>query len=236
MQKIKKCIKNTDLKLKILNFLKWKCIDIFRFFKYGKVFSEFGLTLFCGKQGGGKTVAMVDYLERMRKKYPKVKIYTNFGYKNEDGAFIHWKQLLKIRNGLDGVIFAVDEIQNEWNSNDWKDFPESILSQITQQRKQRIKIVGTSQVFTRVVKQLREQTYEVVECRTLAGRWTFTRCFDAEDYTQSVIDNPELKKHVKRKWRYSFVQTDSLRELFDSYSVVENMAKKDYIPRDKRVY
>ncbi len=233
---MKEFIKNVKLRPKILDFLKWKCIDLYRVIRYGVSFSEFGLTLFCGKQGGGKTIAMVDYLERMKKNYPKVKIYTNFGYKNQDGVFSHWKQLLKIRNGLDGVIFAVDEIQNEWNSMAWKDFPDSLLSQITQQRKQRIKIVGTSQVFTRVVKQLREQTYEVVECRTLFGRWTFTRCFDAEDYTQSVIDNPELKKHVRRKWRYSFVQSDRLRDLFDSYAVVQNMGKKDYIDRSERLY
>lgn len=178
---------------------------------------------------------MIEYLERMRVKYPNVQIYSNFGYVNETGAFTDWRQLVNIRNGLDGVIFAIDELQNEWNSLDYKNFPEHLLSQITQQRKQRIKIVGTSQVFTRVVKQLREQTFEVVECRTLLGRWTFTRCFDAEDYTNQVIDNPEIKKRVKRKYRYSFIQTDLLRNLYDSYSIVCQMANKNYVPRSERL-
>lgn len=221
--------------MKLFEFIKWKIIDCYRFIKNKqKPFCEFGLTLFCGRQGGGKTISMVEYLERMRLKYPLVKIYTNFGYKNETGAFTDWKMIFNVRNGLDGVIFAIDELQNEWNSMDFKEFPEQLLSQVTQQRKQRIKIVGTSQVFTRVVKQLREQTFEVVECRTLLGRWTFTRCFDAEDYTDQVIDNPDLKRKVRRKWRHSFVQTDELRDLYDSYAIVTAMANKKYLPRDTR--
>lgn len=231
---LKDFIINLDLKLKLLNFIKWKQIDVYRAKKYGLGFQEYGLTLFCGKQGAGKTMAMVEYLERMRKKYPNVKIFTNFGYKFENGPMLSWRDLINIRNGLDGVIFAIDEIQNEYNSNDWKDFPESLLSQVTQQRKQRIKIVATSQVFTRVVKQLREQCFEVVECRTIAGRWTFIRCFDAEDYTQAVIDNPELKRKVGRKWRHSFVQTDYLRGLYDSYAVIERMRGREFIPRVSR--
>jgi len=97
---------------------------------------------------------MVEYLERMRKRYPKAKIITNFGYVFEDQPMYSWEDIFTIRNGVEGVIFAIDEIQNEYNSNSWKTFPEGLLSEITQQRKQKIKIVSTSQVFTRVVKQL----------------------------------------------------------------------------------
>ena len=39
------------------------------------------------------------------------------------------------KNGTDGVIFAIDEIQNEFSCANSKDFPETLLSQVTQQRK-----------------------------------------------------------------------------------------------------
>lgn len=187
-------------------------------------FREFGLTLYCGRQGGGKTMAMTEYLERMRKKYPEAIICTNFGYKHQNIEMTDWKQLFEVRNGLKGVIFAIDEIQNEFNSSAWQKFPEGLLAEITQQRKQRIKIVGTSQVYTRVVKQLREQTFEVVECRTILSRWTFTRAFDAEDYNV-VCDRPDAKQKIRRLWRKNFVQTKKLRNLYDSYAKIDKMAK-----------
>lgn len=222
-----------DIKFtKILEFIKYKIWDLRHFDK--DTFPEYGMTIYCGRQGGGKTTAMVEYLERMRKKYPKCLIITNFGYKYEDYPMNSWRDFFKYRNGKHGVIFAIDEFQNEYNSNDYRDFPEDLLRQITQQRKQKIKIVATSQVFTRVVKQVREQCYEVVECATLAGRWTFTRCFDAEDYNLA-IDDVEKKYKIRRKWRRNFVQTNALREAFDSYEVVKKLEKMQFIDRKDRV-
>nr|WP_176452299.1 hypothetical protein [Streptococcus thermophilus] len=81
-----------------------------------------------------KQMAMTEYLERMRKKYPKAVICTNFGYIHQTLPMTDWKQIFTVRNGLDGVIFAIDEIQNEYNSASWKNFPEGLLAEITQQR------------------------------------------------------------------------------------------------------
>lgn len=220
--------------IKLTDFFRWKLVDIVRLFKYGRGFEEYGLSIYCGRQGAGKTMAMVEYLERMKKKYPKVIIVSNFGYLGENKSMESWRDLVEIRNGTDGVIFAIDEIQNEYDSTKWKDFPEQLLSQITMQRKQRIKIVATSQIFTRVVKQLREQCFEVIECNTLLGRWTFTKCFDAFDYN-AVIDNPEKKNRLVRNWRYSFIQSDYLRSRYDSYAVINKLKTIELLPRSERI-
>lgn len=221
--------------IKIFIFIRWLFADIRFVIKNGRPFNEYGVTMYCGRQGYGKTVAMVEYLERMRKRYPKAIILTNFGYVNQTAAFEDWRQFYDVRNGLDGVIFAIDEIQNEWNSTKWKEFPENLLSEITQQRKQRVKIIASSQVYTRVVKPLREQTFEVVECRTLAGRWTFTKAFDALEY-ESVISQPTLKNHLHRLYRRNFVQDTKLRELYDTSQKVQKMRDTEYIPRNERYY
>ncbi len=229
----KTLIKPSKLKPKILDFIRWKVVDIIRLFRYGQGFNQYGLSIYCGRQGAGKTMAMVEYLERMKKEYPDCVIVTNFGYKGQTRSMDSWRDLVEIRNGTKGVIFAIDEIQNEYDSTKWKDFPEQLLSQITMQRKQRIKIVATSQVFTRVVKQLREQCFEVIECRTLFGRWTFTRCYDAVEYN-AVIDNPEKKSKLFKLWKYSFIQSDYLRERYDSYQVVEKLKTLEILPRSER--
>ena len=184
---------------------------------------------------GGKTISMVEYLDRMKQLYPDAIVVTNFNYIKQDMPFTSWRQFTEVRNGLNGVIFAIDELQNEYNSNNWKDFPEDLLSVVTMQRKQRIKIVATSQVFTRVVKQLREQCYEVVECKTFLGRWTKQKCYDADDYNY-IIDNPtpERRFRTRKKWKYSFVQSNFIRNLFDSYAVVESIKQKEFIERSER--
>lgn len=221
-----------DIKIsKFLDFLRWKFVDIKNY--NCNEFKEFGLTLFSGPQGSGKTVSMVDYLERIRKKYPNCIIVTNFGYCHQDYEMNSWDDFFKYRNGTSGVVFAIDELQNEYSSSAWKDFPEQLLSEITQQRKQRIKIIASSQVYTRVVKQLREQCFEVVECCTLLSRWTFNKCFNAEDYN-FVIDSLDKKNKLRRKWRRNFVQTDKLRALYDSYEKVERMKKMQFLPREFR--
>jgi hypothetical protein len=223
-----------DIKFtKFFDFIKYKIWDLKHFDK--DAFPDYGMTIYCGRQGGGKTTAMVEYLERMRLKYPKCLIITNFGYKYEDYPMLSWRDFFKYRNDKYGVIFAIDEFQNEYNSNDYRDFPEELLRQITQQRKQKIKIVATSQVFTRVVKQVREQCYEVVECTTIGGRWTFLKCFDADDYNLA-IDNIEKKHKLRRKWRRNFVQTNALRDTFASFDIVKKLEKMQFMDRKDRVF
>ena len=219
----------------LLDLIRWLVYDLLYTIINGKVFKPYGLTCFVGRQGGGKTISMVEYLDRMKELYPDSIVVTNFNYTKQDMPFTSWRQFTEVRNGLNGVIFAIDELQNEYNSNNWKDFPEDLLSVVTMQRKQRIKIVATSQVFTRVVKQLREQCYEVVECKTFFGRWTKQKCYDADDYNY-IIDNPTPERRFKtrKKWKYSFVQSNFIRNLFDSYSVVESIKQKEFINRNER--
>lgn len=206
-------------------FYKYKDFKVYKNDKEFKKFKEYGLTIYCGRQGSGKSISMTERLEYIRKNYPNVKILTNYGYVNQDEALDDWAKLLYCRNEK-GIVFAIDEIQNEFDVYDSRNFNLDLLKVITQQRKQGIKIYASSQVFTRVSKPLREQCFEVVECFTFLGRWTFQKCFDADDYNFYVDNyNPTFRFKVKRKWRKSFVQTDKLRSLFDSYAVVEAMKK-----------
>lgn len=144
-----------------------------------------------------------------------------------------WRDFMEIRNGEDGVIFAIDEIHSEYSAASWKDFPEALLSEISMQRKQRVKIVATSQVFCRVAKPIREQAFSVMVCRTYFGRLTFFKEYDAAEYSTS--DTPyKVKKSVKPIWKSVFVQSNALRRSFDTYEKIERMKKLDFIPRGER--
>lgn len=233
-------LKKMEISFKPLDFLRWVYVDIITSEARRARFTPYGFTMFCGRQGGGKTTSMVDYANHIHFRYPECIIVSNFKYKYADHIMKDWRDLLNIKNGHKGVLFLIDEIHSEYDSNAYKDFPESILSQISQQRKQRIKICATAQVYSRVVKQIREQTYSVVQCTTLAGRWTFNREYDSRDY-EIYCDNPQKKKKLRPIRKHSFVQDDFLRGCFNTYEVINRMKKvsqqpdgKGFIPRNKR--
>ncbi|HHX70631.1 MAG TPA: hypothetical protein GX708_21590, partial [Gallicola sp.] len=140
-------------------FPKQLALDIVK--KDPEDFNEWGVHLICGEQGSGKTITTCYLLQEWKRKYPLAKITTNMTYKYEDRPLLHWKDLLNYQNGKYGTIKVLDEIQTWFNSNQSKDFPVEMLGEVSQQRKQRSAIIGTTQVFNRVAKPLREQTHFV---------------------------------------------------------------------------
>jgi ATP-dependent Clp protease ATP-binding subunit ClpX len=193
-------------------------------------FREYGVHIVAGKQGSGKTVTVAYMLRRFQKMYPKLKVKTNFNYKHEDGVIRHWKDVVASENGIYGEIDVIDEVQNWFNSLQSKDFPVEMMTEITQQRKQRKCIIGTSQVFTRVAKPIREQTYILYEPITVFGCLTIVRKF--EPVIKADSGTPDEKKF---KGIFFFVHTKELRESYDTYHKIEEMAKEGFKPSDEHM-
>lgn len=183
-----------------------------------------GLYMFTGRQGRGKTIAMAEFIRRMQQEYPLARCLTNFGYTKQDGELIHWKQLVNYKNGRKGVIIGMDETQNWFSSNQSKDFPPEMLEVVTQNRKNRRVIAGTAQNFYLLAKNIRTQTVEVRDCLTLFGCVTIVRC--REPYLNDI---GEVVKW-KRRGMYWFVHDRDLRESYDTYRVVESLAKSGFQP------
>lgn len=131
------------------------------FFKYQ------GMIIFEGRQGMGKTISLVEFMKRMQEEYPKAVCTTNLDYTYEDKALKDWRMLMSYKNGIQGVIVSIDELQNWFSSNDSKNFPPEMLEVITQNRKNRRIILGTSQNFYLLAKAIRSQATEVRRCSTL---------------------------------------------------------------------
>ena len=126
-----------------------------------------GLIIFEGRQGSGKTMSMVEYIMRMQEEYPLAKTTTNFGLISQNKELKDWKMLIDYKNGKQGVIVGMDELQNWFSSNDSRNFPAEMLGIITQNRKNRRIILGTSQNFYLLAKAIRSQATEVRRCTTL---------------------------------------------------------------------
>lgn len=185
-------------------------------------FKEYGLIVFTGRQGSGKTSSLVEYMGRLQQIYPESKTLTNFGYVYEDTNLNHWNKLTDYVNGRKGVIVGIDETQNWFSCNQSKNFPPEMLSVITQNRKNRRIILGTAQNFYLLSKAIRSQTTEVRECYTFFGCLTFVF------RKIPILDVDGNVEKWKNKGFYFFVHNEKLRNSYDTYKCIENMAKSGF--------
>ncbi len=192
----------------------------------------YGIYGYFGLPGKGKTIAMSKQLRDYRKQYGNnIYIMTNYCYDDEDFAFTSWKDLLKEYDKP--LVVAWDEVQNEFNSRDFKDFPIALLTKLTQVRKGNgIQILYTSQRWHFVDKNFRSLSFGCYECNTLLGNLTFTRLYDPVDY-DNLCSNSDYDKRRKihPKMTVSFLQNEDLRNCYDSYRMLESAKAKQYMDR-----
>lgn len=220
----------------LIKVLRWLVVDLVRLFTQPRKVHLYGIWLYCGLYGQGKTMALTEYLTRMRAKYgDKIYISTNYGFKGEDFPLTTWKELLTEYDRP--VIFGYDEIQNEFNSRDYRNFPYELVKLLTQNRKGHGKqIVGTAQRYTRVDKTIRELCTHVVECRkSWFGRVTRLKKYDVEDYEMFLNEIDVRKKAKIPCQRYRFIQTDELRNSYDSFKMLDSARQKEYVSASEKL-
>lgn len=130
-------------------------------------------------------MSAVQFIEQLTFDYPKAILVTNTEMKNINflTEVVEYKgldSLLEIENGENGVIYFIDEIHLEMNSLESKNLSMDTIVELSQQRKQRKLIVGTSQVFMRMAKPLREQVKNVIICKNFFRLLQMNRYVDNE--------------------------------------------------------
>lgn len=142
------------------SFLKKKTLSDKGCFPYGsRVYKAF--------IGGGKTLSMTHDIFKLKEKYPKMITFANYNiYGLKDFYLINSPQMmdyaLSFNNGENGVIVAIDEAHLFWLKKDG--IPVEVLSAISYQRKDRKKILMTTQVWDELPVSTRKQVMEVVNC------------------------------------------------------------------------
>lgn len=183
---------------------------------------EHGLIIYCGEQGSGKTSSLVRDTLMLQKEYPKVKVIGNLKYKYQNNELKHWKQLITYKNGIQGVIVQIDELQNWFNSKQSKNFPPEMLEVVTQNRKNRRVIFGTAQNFYMLAKDIRSQTREIRQCITLCG------CLTIVIRRKPIMNNDGEIEKLKFKGIYCYVHNDETRNAYDTYHVIHTLAKDGF--------
>lgn len=179
-----------------------------------------GIWVFCGPQGSGKTLSAVQCLQKMCKQYPKAKVCTNLdikGIDNEIIVFEDYEQLKTLDNGIEGIIFFLDELHILWNSLESKDIPVSEMACFCQMRKNRRVIIGTSQVYSRIAKPIREQLQYAIDCKNFFGLVQFNTILDPTEAIEKN-GNIEAKKVGSKIWFHS-------PKLYSSYDTLFKIEK-----------
>lgn len=170
----------------------------------------------------GKTLSAVQYVRKVCELYPKCILCTNTKIEGlpKSTKIVDYQgieSLTSIENGKNGVLYFIDEIHLEFNSLESKNVPIEVMIEVSQQRKQRKHIVGTSQVYMRMAKPLREQIKNVVICKNYLHSIQFNRLIDGDT---AYEENGELKfKTTKFSiWFHS-------PELYGSYDTYAKMKR-----------
>ena len=136
--------------------------------------------------------------------------------------FTSYDQLSELDNGIEGVIFLLDELHILWNSLESKNIPFSEMACFCQMRKARRVIVGTSQVYSRIAKPIREQLRYCFICKNYFGVLQANLCFDPSESQEhdGHISGDSLGTSY-------FFHTP---EMYESY---ETLSKVQVMKRDK---
>lgn len=126
-----------------------------------------------------------------------------------------------VNNGQFGVVYLIDEIHLELNSLESKNIDIDVMTEISQQRKQRKHIVGTSQVYMRMAKPLREQVRDIVICSNFFGMVQFNKLIDGEKSTEN---NGKLEAYVRK--RFLWFHDPVMYDRYDTYAKMKRYNKE----------
>lgn len=213
-----------------LHFIVQKIKDVYRYYRdkeYEK-FDGFGLHVYVGLFGSGKTSSMVHRAYELACRFRNMKILTNIKLQ----GFPAWTKITylehyrQIVDSPPDTLILIDEISTIFNSRRWdKDgIPPALLSMLLQVRKERKMIYATAQRFAHVDKLVRDITFTVRECSCWFGRWNWVRVYDAYEYETRNAMKPAICQRLQ-----SFIQTDKIRKLYDTYEFVKKMQKEEYM-------
>lgn len=197
--------KFNPIKLFFWDFPKRLVLDYFN--RNPDAFDTYGVHIFAGEQGSGKTIATMHFVKCIMERNPMSKLASNIDLNFQQDTIEDWTNILTLDNGEYGQITLLDEIQNWFSSNESRNFPPDMLTEITQQRKQRKIVVGTSQVFTRVSKPIREQITLLYKPMTIAGCLTIVRVYKVNLTDDGTVNNMKM-----RRW-YAFVHDCNLTSI-----------------------
>lgn len=209
-------------------------LDIYMWFKLKKWkdFNLYGISMYIGMFGHGKTLSMTHQARLIYEKFgDSVRFISNYKLNGIPYIpLINFNQLVDLGEEEDnryvGTVVLIDEIENVLSHRNFANFPLPLLHMLTQQRKKKVFILCSAQRFFMVDKLWRSITTNVYNCNKY---WRFQHIeqYDAWDLEQSM-NYQNIKRNSNVWW---FVRnTDYLS--YDTSEMVKKSTAEDFISND----
>lgn len=194
-------------------------------------FEGWGLHIYLGKFGAGKTCTMVRDVYNLCQKYDNLTIVTNLKLDNfpKSVQILPLHSVQDILNSPDNTIVVVDEIGTIFNSRDFMNnkencLPKILFQHICQCRHRHMMIMGTVQRWGFLDKQLRDITSDVTVCSSFFAhpfsRMISNYIYDAEEY--NLFYTSPMRPLIPLGGEV-WIQTDFFRSLYDTKEMVNTM-------------
>ena len=211
--------------------------DIFMYFKNKewKKFKKYGIDMFIGMFGHGKTLSMTHKARQLYKKYgDTIRFYSNYELIGIPSIpLTNFNQLVDLgeeeENLYQGTVVLIDEIENLLSHRNFANFPLPMLHMLTQQRKKRVYIMCSAQRFFMVDKLFRSITTHAIDC---AKYWRYQRMryYDAWDYENAM--NAQLIKPITARWW--FVRNRDY-ESYDTSQMIKKGMAEEFISNEESI-
>lgn len=179
-----------------------------------------GSRVYKGFQGSGKTLSMVKYAFDIQKSFPNCEIYANLhikGLKNftyiENDSIL--REALAKTCGERGLLILLDEAHLYFNKK--SGISLDVLTCISQQRKDRKRLVFSSQIWEELDVSLRKQVKEIVGCRCFAGKIQINTVSDGETLSYDKLSSQYV---AKKMYTEIFKHYQSLYDSYDTYQKI----------------
>ena len=225
---------------------------IYRHYRKNDLFYGWGIHLFTGRFGAGKTSLMVIKAYELCKKYPQLHILTNLKLTNFPvyTNIMHLSCVDDILQAPENTLVLIDEIGTIFNSRDFmsgkKSVPKALFQHLAQCRHRKMMILGTVQRFLLLDKQIRDISATVTECRS-SFKHPFSRMLsgvvydideyeDATDYFEFMANNTDvewaqygLESMSGTQYNYVTTSHEIYSEVMSSKELQKQIYNKDCI-------
>lgn len=204
-----------------------------------KKFDKFGLHIFLGSFGSGKTCAITTIAYSLSCKYKDMTILTNYNLFNfpKHTKILPLNTYEDIINAPHNTLILIDEIGTLFNSRDFsagKSLPKILFQHICQCRHVNKMILATAQDWMDIDVQLRRKV-STVNLSIAHLKYPYSRAFtiwtyDAKQYDLAYI-NPMYP--IKAIDSFAYLQTDKIRSMYDTKEMIDTLLHSDYLDDDK---
>lgn len=191
--------------------------DIIRYIKNQewKVFKEFGIDMYVGGKGQGKTQSAVEYIDYMYRRYGVTVMSSTPLLTIPFKPLNNYHDIMNI-DDENGIIILMDEAGVLMSNREWAKFPVAMVLELFQLRKNGVKILLTSPDYNDVDIILRKHTDNVIYCSRV-WRLQNNKTYSGKD-VRNCNDTTLLVPLSNRWW---FIR-DKYRQMYRTRFKVKN--------------